>query len=130
MSKFLIIMSLFLLFISLPSVRANELERDNIEIIEFDRLTSKNINYVFKDLNVNLIEIEIRINNIIKTYRVETYRNDIEKELVKNVVSDLEKDNYRELSSIASIKGFRITKVKLRCSKKIRNVILQRVNEL
>lgn len=131
MNKILIIISFFLLFLTLPVVNASGKDLEEIKIIEFNNLTSKDINYVFKNLDISLIEIEIKINNIVKIYRVDIKKtNNLERELTKRIVKSLEEDNLKEMSAIASIKGFRINKIKLRCNKEIENIIKDRTENL
>lgn len=129
MKRLLIIISIFLCFFLVRVLNA-QTKNDYVEkiyVTEFDNLNSKNINEVFKGLNGLVIEIEIEINSITKTYRVNTsVNNNLEKELLKKVVASLEEDGLKELAAIASIKGYKINKIKIRCTKEILNIIKMR----
>ena len=129
MKKLKVILSFFLI-ISMPFLFAEENDKpyvENIRTIEFSTFHSKKINEVFNGMKGMIIEIEIEIRNITKTYQVNTAMTDnLEKDLTEKVVKELEEDGLKELSSIASIKGFKINKVKLICTNADANIILER----
>ncbi len=132
MKKLKVILSFFLIsfIISMPFLFAEENDKpyvENIRTIEFSTFHSKKINEVFNGMKGMIIEIEIEIRNITKTYQVNTAMTDnLEKDLTEKVVKELEQDGLKELSSIASIKGFKINKVKLICTNADANIILER----
>lgn len=132
MKKLKVILSFFLIcfIISIPFLFAEENDKpyvENIRTIEFSTFHSKKINEVFDGMKGMIIEIEIEIRNITKTYQVNTAMTDnLEKDLTEKVVKELEEDGLKELSSIASIKGFKINKVKLICTNADANIILER----
>ena len=132
MKKLKVILSFFLIsfIISMPFLFAEENDKsyvENIRTIEFSTFHSKKINEVFNGMKGMIIEIEIEIRNITKTYQVNTAMTDnLEKDLTEKVVKELEQDGLKELSSIASIKGFKINKVKLICTNADAHIILER----
>lgn len=128
MNKVLIIITFLFLFLSMPSVN-NSSGVEKIKVLKFNNFPSKKLDEVFKDLDVKLIEIEIKIDNVVKVYRINLFRyNNIEKEITKRVVKSLKEDNQYELSAISEIKGFKITKIKLRCTDSVENIIYSRIN--
>ena len=129
MKKTLIVLLTILLIGLLPKLKASEeyKYKEDSYVIEFDNLNSQDINKLFEGLNGGVIEVEVQIKNVIKTYRVNTLITDnLEYELTKKIVKSLENDNLRELSSIASIKGFRINKMILRCTLENYRIIKER----
>lgn len=132
MKKLKIILSIFFIgtILFIPFLFAEETEKtyvENVRTLEFTSFHSKKINEVFNGMKGMIIEIEIEIKNITKTYRVNTAMTDnLEKDLTEKVVKELEEDGLKELSSIASIKGFRINKIKLICTYEEANIILER----
>ena len=135
MRKVLLIISIFLCFLFMTKVEALqkslsdefELYLEQTNIIEFDNLHSSKINEVLEGIDGTVIEFEIQIKNIIKVYRVNTkINNDIEKELNNKVLKALEEDGLRELGVVASIKGYKINKMKIRCSKKVLETVKKR----
>ena len=129
MKKILLILLTIFLIIVVPKLNADstyKYKEDNY-VIEFDNFNSKDINKLFEDINGGVIEVEVQIKNIIKTYRINTLITDnLEYEITKKIVKSLETDNLRELSSIASIKGFKINKMTLRCTLNIYEIIKER----
>ena len=134
--KKVLIISIFLLS---SIIYYNHLYADNLIIkedyyfekiheIETDNLPSNKVNKVFKDLDIFMIEIEVEIRNVIKTYKVNTYlTGNIEKELTKSIVNELNDEGLRELSAVIMYKGFTIKKVKLLCSDYVYDLIKERI---
>ena len=131
MKKFILILSIFLLTILFtPFLKATENNKpyvENVRTLEFTSLSSKKINEVFYGIKGTIIEVDIEIKNIIKTYKVNTAMTDnLEQDLTEKVVKELEKDGFKELSAIASIKGYKISRIKLICTNEEANIIIER----
>lgn len=129
MKKILLIISIFLL--CMIPLKGLEEDRyvEKINVVTFDNLSSKKVNDVFYDLNVGVIEVEISLGFITKTYRVNYYSvSDLERELTKRVVSELKKEGLREEAANASIKGYKINKMTLRCNSDTLAIIKSRSN--
>ena len=132
MKKVLLILSIFLLLVFIPNLKAVK-ENDYLEKVNkitFNNLSSKRINEVFEDLNVGVIELEISLGFITKNYKVNYYYTDnLEKELTKKIVNELEKEGLREEAVTATIKGFKINKMILRCNEETIKIIKSRSND-
>lgn len=131
MKKLLLSLSIFLLSLILI-YPLNATEDEYIEkyySLEFDNLNSKNINEVFNGLKYNIIEVEVQTTRLTKSYRFNlSLVNNLEQELNNLILNDLKEILPREEISIIETKGFKITRIDLRCTKNDKEIILERVN--
>lgn len=101
---------------------------ENYHSINFKNLNSKNINSLFKDLNGTIIEIEVKTSLFTKAYKFHTsFTDDIERKLLENVVSDLEKMNKRELATDYKLNGLKVTRMNILCNFEELEIIKSRV---
>ena len=126
MKKLLLSLSIFLLsLILIYPLNATE----KYYSLEFDNLNSKNINEVFNGLKYNIIEVEVQTTRLTKSYRFNlSLVNNLEQELNNLILNDLKEILPREEISIIETKGFKITRIDLRCTKHGKEIILERVN--
>lgn len=131
MKKLLLSLSIFLLSLILI-YPLNATEDEYIEkyySLEFDNLNSKNINEVFNGLKYNIIEVEVQTTRLTKSYRFNlSLVNNLEQELNNLILNDLKEILPREEISIIETKGFKITRIDLRCTKYDKEILLERVN--
>lgn len=134
MKKLLLSLSIFLLLLlafNKLNINAN-IDNDYIEkyySLEFDNLNSKDINKLFKDLKGTIIEVEIETNRITKKYKINmSLVSNLERELSNIVLDDLKDILTREEISNLEIKGFKINKINLICTKHDKDIILERVS--
>lgn len=134
MKKLLLSLSIFLLLLlafNKLNINAN-IDNDYIEkyySLEFDNLNSKDINKLFKDLKGTIIEVEIETNRITKKYKINmSLVSNLERELSNIVLDDLKDFLTREEISNLEIKGFKINKINLICTKHDKDIILERVS--
>ena len=131
MKKLLLSLSIFLLsLILIYPLNATEDEyTEKYYSLEFDNLNSKNINEVFNGLKYNIIEVEVQTTRLTKSYRFNlSLVNNLEQELNNLILNDLKEILPREEISIIETKGFKITRIDLRCTKHDIKIILERVN--
>ncbi len=131
MKKLLLSLSIFLLsLILIYPLNATEDEyTEKYYSLEFDNLNSKNINEVFDGLKYNIIEVEVQTTRLTKSYRFNlSLVNNLEQELNNLILNDLKEILPREEISIIETKGFKITRIDLRCTKHDIKIILERVN--
>lgn len=131
MKKLLLSLSIFLLSLILiyPLIATEDEYKEKYYSLEFDNLNSKNINEVFNGLKYNIIEVEVQTTRLTKSYRFNlSLVNNLEQELNNLILNDLKEILPREEISIIETKGFKITRIDLRCTKHDKEIILERVN--
>lgn len=93
--------------------------KENYHSIEFKNLNSKNLNSILENVNGTVIEIEVSTKELTKVYKFNTRITiNLESELTKNVVKDLEEMNKRETATYIQVKGFKINRIDLICTDK------------
>ena len=126
-----VILFSFIVFNNLEAKSDYDYNFDKERVIEFDSLTSNNINYVFNDLDIYMIDIDVMIGLEVMTFRINTYLyKDIEREITRKVINDLIENNKREYATIAEIKGYKVIKARLICSDRTLDIIRFRANNL
>ncbi len=128
-----VIMLLVIVCLSFVSLKANkyDLYEEKLYVIDFDGVGSKNINNLFYNLDVFMVDITISIGNFTDTYTINTYlTSDIEREITRRIIDRLNYEGKRELASTAEYKGYLITRASLLINEHTYKIIKKRASEL
>lgn len=128
---FIFSISLFVV-LTIPKYTAKTNEyiyNQDYHIIKFNNLNSKKLNDLLLGINGTVIEVEVTTNAFTKSYRFNTNMlSDLEKELTRVVINDLENKGLRESAVTHKIQGFKINKMSIRCTIEELNKIKHRAN--
>ena len=128
-----VIMLLVIVCLSFVSLKANkyDLYEEKLYVIDFDGVGSKNINNLFYNLDVFMVDITISIGNFTDTYTINTYlTSDIEREITRRIIDRLNYEGKRELASTAEYKGYLVTRASLLINEHTYKIIRKRASEL
>lgn len=131
MKKVFLVLSIFLFsIIFLPKVKAGTgyAFEEGIYKIEFDNLRSNKLKELLADTDSLIVTIKVSVKSEVKTYKFMTLNvNEIEKELLKKVINDMEDINEK---AYVKLNGVKINEINIRCTSDSYNKILERKGKL
>ncbi len=124
MKKYILTITIILLTLFLftkvfkgSKLESIDLYEENNYSLEFENLNSKKLDELFKGIYAVIIEIEVETPTFTKSYELNwTANNNLEAKLNEYVYEDLKTLNQYDLLAEYTIKGYKITRIDLKCT--------------